>query len=292
VANTISNVYVSTFENFVRHQAQQEISRLLPYVQVRGEESLDHNWEKLGVSEMSLKTTRKQATPTADTPWARRVAISQTWDNGDSTELEDPAQMIVDPNSNLIESLGYSARRKQDDVILTACSADALEGDGSTTSFPVGQIVGDYTTPISFDFITAIQEKFMANDIDMSIPKVAVVGPTQVRKLMQLTEQTSADYVHREALQQLTSVGVVPMWMGFTWVCSTRLNYPTAPGTDVDCFFMTRRAIGMNIPKNITARIAEDPSISFAWQIYIMTVMGAVRVEDLQIVWGQLADTL
>jgi hypothetical protein len=55
---------------------------------------------------------------------------------------------------------------------------------------------------------------------------------------------------------------------------------------------MTRRAIGMNIPKNITAKVAEDPSISFAWRLYCFTVMGAVRVEDEQLVWAKLADTL
>lgn len=292
MSNTISNVYIETFEANVRHKAQQEIARLLPYVQVRGEESENHNWEKLGVSDASVKTTRKQATPTADTPWDRRVAVSATWDNGDSTEQEDPVQMLVDPNSNLVMSLGYSMRRAQDDVLIAAATADALEGDGSTTTFPAGQEVGDYSTPVSFDAITAIQEKFMDNDIDMSIPKVAVVGPTQIRKLMQLTEQTSADYVHREALQQLTNTGIVPMWMGFTWVASTRLLHPTDPGVDIDCLFFTQRAIGMNIPKNITARVAEDPSISFAWQIYCFTVMGAVRVEDEQIVRGKFLDTL
>lgn len=292
MANTISNVYVETFEANVRHQAQQEIARLKPYVQVRGEESSDHNWEKLGVSNASLKTTRKQATPTADTPWSRRVAVSGTWDNGDSTEQEDPVQMLVDPNSNLTMSLGFSMRRAEDDVIIAAATADALNGDGTTTAFTAGQTVGDYTTPISFDAITAVQEKFMDNDIDMSVPKVAVVGPTQIRKLMQLTEQTSADYVHREALQRLQNTGVVPMWMGFTWVCSTRLLHPTAPGTDIDTLFFTQRAIGVNQPKSITARVAEDPSISFAWQIYCFTVLGAVRVEDEQIVRGAFADTL
>ncbi|GAG42442.1 unnamed protein product, partial [marine sediment metagenome] len=129
-----------------------------------------------------------------------------------------------------------------DDILITAATADAQNETGTPVAFDANQIVGDYTTPISFDFITAVQEKFMENDIDMSIPKVAVVGPTQVRKLMQLTEQTSADYVHREALQTLTSVGIVPNWMGFTWVCSTRLVVPTTD--QLDCLFFSKRALG------------------------------------------------
>ena len=129
----------------------------------------------------------------------------------------------------------------------------------------------------------------MDQDIDPSIPKCAVVGPTQIRKLMQLTENTSSDYVR---LQQLQQYGMAPGWLGFDWISSTRLLHPTAPGTDIDCLFFTKRAIGMNIPKNITARVQEDPSISFAWRIYCFTVMGAVRVEDEQIVRGAFLDTL
>jgi hypothetical protein len=289
VVNTVDTVYVSTFETNLRHVAQQETTKLLPWVQVRGEESEDHNWEKLGSSDAAVKTTRLQATPVADTVWGRRVSVSQTWDNGESTEQEDPVQMIIDPNSNLVMSLGYSMRRARDDVIIAAATADALEGDGSTTAFTAGQTVDDYTNPISFDLITAVQEIFMDNDIDPSIPKVAVVGPTQVRKLMQLTENTSSDYVR---IQQLQQYGMAPNWLGFDWISSTRLLHPTAPGTDIDCLFMTRRAIGMNIPKDITAKVAEDPSISFAWRLYCFAVMGAVRVEDLQIVRGKFADTL
>ena len=289
MANTISNVYIETFEQNLRHVAQQETVRLKPWVQVRGEESENHNWEKLGSSDASLKTTRLQATPVADTAWGRRVAVSATWDNGESTEQEDPVQMLVDPNSNLVMSLGYSMRRAQDDVIIAAATAAALEGDGTTTAFGAGQTVGDYTTPITFDAITEVQEIFMGHDIDPSIPKVAVVGPTQVRKLMQLTENTSSDYVRAQQLQQY---GIAPSWMGFDWICSTRLLHPTAPGTDIDTLFMTKRAIGMNIPKDISAKVAEDPSISFAWRLYCFTVMGAVRVEDEQIVRGAFADTI
>ncbi|GAH11845.1 unnamed protein product, partial [marine sediment metagenome] len=107
------------------------------------------------------------------------------------------------------------------------------------------------------------------------------------RKLMQLTENTSSDYVRAQQLQQY---GIAPGWLGFDWICSTRL---LLPDTDqIDCLFMTKRAIGINIPKNITARVAKDPSISFAWRLYCFSVMGAVRVEDEQIVRGKFADTL
>lgn len=291
MATTQPNIYVQTFESNVRHLAQQEVTRLRPFVTERsGPEK--HNWERLGSSNAVQKTARLVATPEADTPWDRRVSIAQTWHNADSTEQEDIGQMLVDPNSNLTMSLAYSMRRAFDDLIITNATGNATDGDGSPVAFPAAQEVGDYSAAINFDLVTAVQEKFMNNDISPDIPKVAVVGPTQVRKLMQLTEQTSADYVMREALQRLSSTGIVPNWMGFTWIVSTRLLHPTAPGTDIDCLFFTKRALGLHVAQDITAKVAEDPSYSFAWRLHCQFTAGCVRVEDEHIVRGKFADTL
>jgi len=127
----------------------------------------------------------------------------------------------------------------------------------------------------------------MNNNIDPDIPKVFVVGPKQVRKLMQLTENTSADYVQAQALQRY---GIVPNWMGFTWIYSTLLNVPGAD--QLDCFAMTKRALGMQMNNEMKVRVAEDPSASFAWIIYVESTFGAVRVEDEHIVKCEFSDTI
>ena len=289
MANSISNVYIETFENNVRQLAQQSIARLRPYVTERGTNGEKHNWERLSPGVASLKVGVRQATPFQDLPWSRRVSVAETFDSGETTEQEDPVQMLVDPNSNIALNLAMSMRRAVDDVIIAAAGGTALDGDGTANVFPAGQVVGDGTTPISFDFVTEVQEKFMSNDIENDVPKVAVVGPTQVRKLMQLTENTSKDYV-RTGLDQLSTTGMVASWMGFTWIMSTRLNIPTA--TELDCLFFTRRALGLQFNKDITARIAEDPSISFAWRIYTHMTLGCVRVEDEHIVKLHVSDTI
>lgn len=287
MANTVSNVFVSTFERNVRHLAQQSRTKLRSTVQERGEESKDHNWERIGTIEATDKTGRLVPTPVQDTPWSRRVSVPTTFHAGDSTEQEDPVQMIVDPNSNINRALANAMRRGIDDKIIAAATGDALDGDGTPVPFPASQKVGDGLSPISFDFVTEVQEKFMQNEIDPEVPKVAVVGPTQVRKLMQLTENTSSDYVQAQALQRY---GIVPNWLGFTWINSTRL---LAPGVgEISCLFYTDMAMGLNVNRDITTRVAEDPSISFAWRLYTFATMGAVRVEDEHIVHGHLKDSI
>jgi len=284
---SIENAYIQTFENNVRHIAQQKEAKMRGKGQMKSESSEKHNWEILGTLDASEKTSARTPTPEQDADWSRRVSLAKTYHIGTSTELEDPVQMLVDPNSNLTRAIAMGMNRKIDDVFIEACTANALTGDGSSVAFPVAQELGDYTTPISFDFVTAVQEAFMNNDIDPEVHKYFVVGPTQIRALMQLTEQTSADYV---TAQRLLSYGIVPNWLGFTWINSTRL---LSPGADqIDCLAFTDQAMGTNINKDISVKVAQDPSISFAWRLYSHMTLGAVRIEDEQIIRAKLANTL
>ena len=290
--NTIANVYIQTFERNLRHLAQQSITKLRTHVQERGTNGQNHNWERLGPSNATQKTGRAVATPVANVPWSRRRSAAATYHNGELVEQEDPVQMLVDPNSNVTQNLAMSMRRQVDDIIIAAATGDATDGAGASVSFPASQQIGlTGTTSITFDLVTQVQERFMQNDIDPDFPKVFVIGPAQVRKLMQLTEQTSADYVNRQALQTLNASGIVPNWMGFTWIMSTRLlNGGTAGQTA--CLAFTNRALGLQVNRDITARVAEDPSVSFGWRLYCFLTMGAVRVEDEHIVWLQVLNSI
>ena len=127
----------------------------------------------------------------------------------------------------------------------------------------------------------------MDNDIDPDIEKVMVISPAQARKLLQLTEATSGDY---NAVRPLTSKGYIESWMGYTWIVSTRLNSPAAG--EVHCLCMTRKALGLQVNRDVNAEVAKDPTISFAWRIYCAATFGAVRVEDEHIVRIQLSETI
>lgn len=291
---TIENAFVQTYETNVRHLAQQSPTRLRPYVMERGLNSEKHNWERIGSNEVNQKTTRLQVTPDDTYAFSRRVSVPKTYDTGSSTEQEEIVQMIIDPNSAYAHAHAMAMRRGFDDEIISAATGDALDGAGNPVVFPnsqkvFGNTVDVYDTPINFDLITQVTERFLENDIDPSEPKVFVIGPTQARKLLQLTEASNADY---NSLRPLQSRGIVDYWMGYSWLVSTRLLHPTAPGTDIQCFAMTKRALGLMVDRDITSRIAEDPSFSFVWRLYSYMTIGAVRVEDEHIVQLQVADTI
>lgn len=286
MAITIDSAYIETFERNLRHLSQQSIARLRPYVTEVAGTGAAHNWERLGSSNAVEKTGPRTATPEADVPWSRRVSQVKTYHNGDTVEPEDIVQMLIDPNSNIAQNIAMSMRRQQDDVIIAAATGTALNGDGSTSALPASQVVGDGTGVISIDTVLETQEKYYANDIHMDERPIMVIGPTQQRKLMSLMEVTSGDYQNSKAL----ATGVLPNWMGFDWVVSTRLQSPAAG--QIDCLSFTRRGIGMQMNRDITAKAGEDPTKSFLMRIYAMMTLGAVRVEDEHVVRIHLKDAL
>ncbi len=282
----IEQVYIDTFESNIRHLAQQEQSRVRGYVTERGVGSENHNWERLGFAEAAAKTSYAGtpiATPTNDREFSRRVSVAATFNAGEHVAIESPVQMLVDPVSNLVQSIGYAMRRQFDRTIIRAATeAVALNGDGTTDVFPAGQNIGNGSADISFDSVAQVQELFMDNNIFPEVPKAFIVGPKQVRQLMNLTENTSADYVQAQALQ---NYGISPNWMGFTWIASTLLNDLVAPLTDeLYCFACTMYALGLHVPQDIHAEVMKDPGNSYAWRPYAEITLGAVRVEDEHIV--------
>jgi len=293
---TVHQDYIDEFQSHVRQLAQQKFSRLRHTVDQDSAQSETGRWTRLSSGDSAAKT-RKMATPETARVWSTRFAIATPFNDAEITELEDPSMTISDPNSQIVQSLGMSMGRRFDDVIIAAATAAAnssnrtiATGDTNptTVAFTAGQTVGDYTGYISFDEITAIQEKFFENDIDVSVPKYAVVGPKQVRKLMQLTEQTSSDYV-RSSLDELSATGITQNWMGFTWIMSTRLLAPA--GNQLDCLFYTNQAMGLHTPQDVHSECMKDPSLSYAWRPYCQITTGAVRIEDEHIVRFKANDT-
>lgn len=286
---TIPAVYVNTYERTVRHLAQQGITRLRPWVQERSVQSEGHNWERMAATVANQKTTRLTPTPDDETGWSRRKSVPVTYHTGDVTEQEDIVQMIVDPNSNYAMAQAKAMKRAYDDEIIANAVGASRDGDGNSVAFDAGQSIGDGTTAITYDLVTQTTELFMDNDIDPDEEKVFVVSPAQARKLLQLTEATSGDY---NAVRPLTSKGYIESWMGYSWVVSTRLLEGSLGAGTIYAFAMTRKAMGLQVNKDIWARITEDPSISYAWRIYCASTYGAIRVEDEQLVRLDLTETI
>lgn len=285
MANSVANAYVSTFEQNVRFLAQQKTSKLRKYCQFRGEHSKNHNWDRVSKMAATTKAGRAVATPVNDTPYSRRTDSQITKHAGDVVEPEDIVQMLSDPVSNTTRAISMAMGRAMDAIIIAAATGNAVDGTGANVAFnnggtPAGtQLVGDGTVAITLDLIAQVTQIFMTNDIDPEVPKVAVVGPVQVRQMVEMEKATSTFYVNAKAL---ADTGMVTNWMGYNWIYSNLLTV-NAAGT-LDTLFFSEMALGLHVTKDIWAKAAEDPSISFAWRVYSAFTCGAVRVEDEHLV--------
>jgi hypothetical protein len=287
MAITIEKTYVETFESNIRHLAQQKGSKLRNYVMESGLQGKNHSWDRATKTEAVTKSGKLVATPELQVPFSRRVSVPIVKHWGDTYEEEDIVQMLIDPQSTLVDGGSMAMGRAIDDILIAAATGTALDGDGVANAFPAGQGIGSATTVFSFDLVTQATEKFLANDIDPDDQKVFVIGPTQMRKMLQLTEATSSDYANAKALAER---GFIESWMGYGWVVSNRLTIPVAG--ELYCLTFCNKALGLETNMDIRAKVAEDPSKSFAWRVYLQMVMGAVRVEDEQIIRVHVKNSL
>lgn len=287
MSGTVTNAFVRTYEQQVRHLAQQNIARLMNQCMVKSVSSEAHNWDRMGQTTASEKTTRKTPTPDDETPWSRRQSLPKTFHTGDVVENSDRVQMLINPDNAYAVAQGRAMNRAHDDEIIAAAVGASRDGSGNSVAFDSNQTLGDGTAAITFGLITDVTQKFYENDIDPMEEKVMVITPRQARNLLNMTEATSGDF---NALKPLTSQGYVKAWMGYDWIVSTRL-LQGAVGTSKYCFAMTKKAIGFQLNRDIWARITEDPSISYAWRVYCESTFGAIRVEDEQLVRIDLSET-
>jgi len=284
---TIDNAFIEEYDERVIHLQQQTDVRLRSSLYEVSSGGKAYNFERLAATNAIEKTGRRVPTVYQDDTWSRRVAVPKTFNHTMTIESEDRVQMIADPDSNYAYNQAMAMNREEDKIIIAACSGTALDGDGVANPMPVGQILGDGTAPISFDLITASQELYMQKEVYPEEPRVAVVSPTQVRKLMQLTENTSSDYVQAQALQRY---GIVPNWLGYTWIVSNLLESPA--GGQLYCLTFCHRGMGLAVNQDRFTRIGENPSMSYMWQIFSQWTMGAVRIQDELVQLWHVADTL
>lgn len=287
MANTFDDVKIQTFSSNLRALAQQGEEKLRNWCQIEHKQSESHNFDMVGLVEATDKNGRAVDSPIAETPFTRRQSVVTTFHTGDLVEPEDAAQALVDPNSGITMALAKGMRRKVDAKIIAAATGQSRDGAGQAVNFPAGQIVGNHTAEISFDFVSQVFEVFVANEL-IDEEKCFVIGPKQLRKLQGLVEYTSSDYVHVKALAEK---GYTPNWHGFTWIVHNGLGASGGAGT-IDCIAMTRRAIGLHIAKDIWGDAWTRSDKSGATQLYTAATMGAVRVEDEQLVWAKLKDTV
>lgn len=273
----LSPIYQRDFEANLRSLSQQRGSKLRQYTIERNAPDM-HLWDRIGSMSVSARTAGGATADTAVTLTRRRSKPSDF----EVSNLVDPtniAQAARDPRSDVLREHANAIGRKFDDIIITAALGSTEDEAGAATGFPAGQGVGGAAQAFDFNFITSVNEKFWSNNVPQDEEKVFVIRPNGAKKLLQLTQATSSDYVMAQALN---ARGIVENWLGYTWIVSTLL--PNVAGLQYYYLAMTKRAVGLHVTKDVWSRVTESSEKSFAWRIYSAFAAGATRIEDEHVV--------
>jgi hypothetical protein len=273
MANTITKAFVQQFQDNLIHLAQQKGSRLRGSVNEQSVTGEKFHFERLGTVAAVAKTTRHTNTPVLDVPHSRRTATMSDYHWADLIDNEDKVRMLVTPESHYARSGANAMARAIDDLIITAATGNATDGDGSNVALPSGQKIAHGSTGLTLAKLITIKEILDGNDVDPDDERFLVLGSKQISDLLNTTEIKSSDYNSVKALVQ----GDIDTFMGFKFLRSERLGLASTTRT---CFAFTKSAMGLGIGSDVKTSIDIRYDKSLAHQVYLSFVAGATRIQD------------
>jgi len=296
----ITEAFVAQFNSNVMHLSQQQGSRLERTVQKETIKGKIAYFDRIGQVAAIKKTGRHSSTPQLDTPHSRRAVTLDDYQWADMIDEEDKIRLLIDPTSDYAIEAAWAFGRAKDDVIIAAALGNAATGESGQTNVALPstqrRAATDGTAHSNLNILTLRRVKVMMDSKEVPEKRYMAVTSSQIDSLLSTTQVTSSDFNTVKALVQ----GDVSQFMGFEFIRTERL--PVAPagssandatgvvgsGTSVtgyrQCFAYTPSAIKMAVGADFMTRIDPRPDKSYATQVYARMSIGAVRMEEEQVV--------
>lgn len=279
MSSTINQAFVEQFRSNVYHLSQQRGSRLgdtVRYEPLIGDVA---HFERIAAVTAQNKPSRHSDTPILNAPHSGRRALPQDREWGDLVDREDKLRLLISPESEYVIAGGHALGRAKDDIIITAATGSATDGDGAAVTFPatqqVANSVGGTNTNLNLAKVLRAQRIMNANEV-FEDDRFFVYGSQQLEAILAIAQFTSSDYAVRALME-----GGISQFLGFSWRRSERLNVASS---DRSCLAYQRMGIGLAVNEEMFARVAERPDKSFATQVYCRMTMGSVRIEEEAVV--------
>jgi hypothetical protein len=285
MSNQITTAFVQQYSSNVQMLSQQMGSYLRSAVDVETIVGKNAFFDQVGKTTAVLRTSRHADTPQIDTPHSRRRVSLADYEWADLIDNQDKVRMLIDPTSSYAKAAAAAMGRAMDDVIIAALGGTSYTGEtGSTSvSLPAGQkpySASNQTTGLTVDKLLEAKKILDLADVDPSLPRFFVCGPTQISNLLNETEVTSSDFNTVKALAQ----GQLDSFLGFKFIVSNRLKFDATNTDDRLAYAFTADAIKLAIGKDVMARIDERADKSYSTQVYYCMSIGATRMEEEKVV--------
>ena len=288
MSNQITTAFVQQYSSNVQMLSQQMGSYLRGAVDVESVVGKNAFFDQVGKTTAQLRTSRHADTPQLDTPHSRRRVSLADYEWADLIDNADKVRLLIDPTSSYAKAAAAAMGRAMDDVIIAALGGTAYSGETGSTSVPLPSSQKPYTASqgndaaggLSITKLLEAKKILDLADVDPSIQRYFVCGPTQISNLLGTTQITSSDFNTVKALAQ----GQVDSFLGFKFIVSNRLVFDATNTDDRLCYAFTQDAIKLAIGQDVIARIDERADKSYSTQVYYAMSIGATRMEEEKVV--------
>lgn len=278
---TINQAHVMQYKADIILLSQQRGSRLRKTVREDGNIIGKRVYfDRLGVAAAQKVTTRHGDTPLMNTPHSRRAANMVDYDWADLLDKADSTKILTNPTGKYTISGSNALGRAQDDEIITALGGSAMEGEegGSTVALPSAQKVAHATTNLTLAKLLTANRMLDEAEVDEMYKRYIACSAKQIEGLLGDTSLTSTDF---NTVRTLVN-GKIDSFMGFTFVRTERLG--TDANGDRKVYAYAETAVGLGVPQDITVDVGPRRDKRNATQVYLCQSLGAVRIEDVQVV--------
>lgn len=279
---SIDMAFVQQFSSNVRMLAEQKTSKLRGTVMSESKNSESWAIERLGSVEAVEFSDRHGDTPLMSTPHTRRWGFGRNYEVADQIDKADKVRLLIDPQSNYTVKHSSTMGRRFDSEILRSLGGSVAEGHtGSTiTAFPAGQKIASSSIGNTIGKMIAAKQLLDAAEVDQD-GRFWVGASTDINALLDDERVTSSDYAVVKALV----AGTVNSYLGFTIKTTERVtDAALLVGGERMNYAYVRSAIELGIVQDVTTETGIAPTKRFSQILYSWMQIGAVRVEDVQVV--------
>ena len=284
MSNQITTAFVQQYSSNVQMLSQQMGSVLRGVVDVESVTGKNAFFDQVGKTTAVLRTSRHSDTPQIDTPHSRRRVSLADYEWADLIDNADKVRLLIDPTSSYAKAAAAAMGRAMDDVIIAALGGTSYTGETGSTSvtLPSGQkpYSASQTDRLTVAKLLNAKKILDLADVDPSLPRFIVCGPTQISDLLNTTEVKSSDYNTVKAL----AMGQLDSFLGFKFIVSNRLKFDATNTDDRLAYAFTSDAIKLAIGQDVVARIDERADKSYSTQVYYAMSIGATRMEEEKVV--------
>lgn len=279
--SSITQAFVSQWDNVIRMQAQQGESRLESAVTDRGSitgESFTAN--RIG----AIENTPQQLVRHGDTVWSdathtTRVALMLPYYQAIPVDRLDEPRVLANPAPVYDESMKAAWARRKDAQIFSALLGTAQNKDGTTSSLSGAQLIAAGGTGFTKAKIIQARKMFRKNEADQNTGEdlFCCYNSEMMEDILSDTTLTSADFM---AAQMLYQGDVKGKWLGVNWIPYEAISlsggtYTTAMWTKTALMKGTSGLFGS------ASRRADKQDLL---QLSMGANFGAVRIEEEKVV--------